>query len=282
MSDRDLDLEVPVEEFLHEAFEENYQTLRLEVGRAMAPNMKEAARRQVVLYWQKLRGIAESVTDTEVRLTLPNQRSPLGRPYAIEGIVDIVREKGFTVMYDIKSLDADYVRANIDWFERQLNVYAHIWQNLRGESLRQTAIIATAYPRAVEDALESGDEGFLAYTMAQWNPIVELGFDASRLDETIEEFGQVVDAIEGGAFSPPSPQQLNARQGATRQRFASAVCNECDARFSCASYRRWAAGQGRRAARMVRQYFVDDERWLEANLAATPDRDDLNQDFIAR
>ena len=282
MREGNLDLGMPIDEFLDEAFEQNYQALRLEVGRALAPNIKEAARRQVALYWRKLRGIAESVTDTEVRLMLPNQRSPLGRPYAIEGIVDIVREKGYTVMYDLKSLDADYVRANVEWFERQLNVYAYIWQNLRGEALQQTAIIATAYPKAVEEALESGDEGYLAYSMAQWNPVVQLDFDASRVDETIEEFGQVVDAIEDGAFGPPPPKHLNARQGATRQRFATAVCNECDARFSCASYRRWAAGQGRRAARLVRQYFVDDERWRTANLEATPDREDLAQDFIAR
>jgi len=282
MSEHNLDVEIPVEDFLDQVFEENYQALRLEAGRALAPNIKQAARQQVALYWRKLRGIAESVTDTEVRLILPNQHSPHGRSYAIEGVVDIVREEGYTVMYDIKSLDADYVRANKDWFERQLNVYAHIWQNLRGEALKQTAIIATAYPETVERALDSGDEGYLAYAMAQWNPIVQLDFDASHVDETIEEFGQVVDKSEEGDFAPPPPEHLDARQGATQKRFATGVCRNCEARFSCSSYRQWASGPGRRGTQLMREYFVDDEHWREVNLEETPQRDALFRDFLER
>ena len=42
---------------------------------------------------------------------------------------------------------------------------------------------------ALEEALDSADEGHLAYAMAQWNPIVPLAFDASRVQETVEERG---------------------------------------------------------------------------------------------
>jgi len=283
MTDQLLDLEMAPEAFLEAAFEQNYQNLRLEVGRALAPNIKEAARRQVRLYWEKLGSLANSVTDTEVRLSLPNQTSTQGRRYTIEGVVDIVREAGYCVMYDIKSMTADSVRANRAWFEQQLNVYAHIWQHLRGENLQQTAIIATACPERVEEAWESGDEGFLAYVLAQWNPIVEMTFDAERVDETVAAFGEIVDAIEERRFAPPTAEDLNRRQGQTGRPFATDVCNECDARFSCRSYRRWAATHGRRATRgVVRDYFSDDADWEEANLAATPEADDLQQDYVAR
>lgn len=276
-----------IQEFLRNAFEANYDLLRLEVGRSLAPNIREAAWQQVRLYWEKLQEVAQSVTDTEVRLTLPNQHTRKGRSYSIEGVVDIVREEGYTVMYDIKSLDAEYVRQHADLFERQLNVYAYIWQTLRNEELDETAIIATRFPQRVQDALDSGDEGFLAVALAQWAPIVSLGFEPDRVEETVEEFGEVVDAIEDGRFAPRSPEHLDTQQGATRQRFATAVCNECDARFSCRSYRQWALGGGSRAGHMVRQYFGEvassdagREAWREANLEATPDASQLEQDFV--
>jgi hypothetical protein len=271
--------------FLQQAFEDNYERLRVESGRGLSPDGKQFAWNQVLLYWRKLREVAQSITDTEVHLTLPNQKTPKGRRYAIEGVVDIVREKGYTVMYDIKSHDADYVRQNKALYAEQLNVYAHIWQTLRGEDLDETAIIATDFPPKVAEALESGDEGHLAYALAQWNPIIPLDYDTSRVDETVAEFGQVVDAIEDSRFAPPTVKHLDRREGATQQRFATAVCRNCDARFSCGSYRQWALGSTSRVEQAVRQYFGDVGRdedldsWRTANLGVTPDAADLTADY---
>ena len=58
-------------------FEQNYEELRLESGQAVAPDVKQTALNQVLLYWRKLRAIAEGVTDTEVHLSLPRQRHPV-------------------------------------------------------------------------------------------------------------------------------------------------------------------------------------------------------------
>ena len=96
------------EQFLRDAFEANFERLREESGRVVTPDVKEAALQQVLLYWRKLRTLAEQVTETEVHLVLPDQRSPEGRQYTLEGVVDIVREHGQTVMYDLKTyLDAE-------------------------------------------------------------------------------------------------------------------------------------------------------------------------------
>ncbi len=282
MNDQGIDLDMPVEEFLEQAFEDNYQALRLEEGRALAPNLVDLARQQVLLYWKKLADVAQTITDTEVRLALPNQTSSAGRQFSIEGVVDIVRETGYTVMYDIKALDAAYVRDNAEWFENQLNVYAHIWQNLRGETLRQTAIIATAFPGIVEEALASGDPGQLAWALGQWSPIVPLAFRPERVEEVIREFGATVDAIEERRFAPRPSEELNQRGGNVRVRFAIDVCNECDARFSCSSYRAWAAQTTGRAARLMQDYFLDDEAWVESSLVATPDAGGLVEDFVER
>ena len=91
-----------IEGFLRDAFEANYARLRYETGHALSLELKEAAWQQIHLYWQRLHNLARRVTETEVRLVLPNQKTPNGRTFGIEGVVDIVQEDGRTVMYDLK------------------------------------------------------------------------------------------------------------------------------------------------------------------------------------
>lgn len=285
MTSHDLDREI--EAFVREAFERNYEELRTDGGRLLSPDGKEMALQHVLLYWRKLREVAESVTDAEVKLSLPGCKSPKGRDFSIEGVVDIVREVGRTVMYDIKTHDERYVRQNKQLYEKQLNVYAYIWQELRGESLDETAVIATVFPEEVAEALAAGDEQRLAEALDGWDPLIPLECDASSVAETVRDFGQVVDLIEDGVFGPRSVEHLNTRQGSTGERFATAVCRNCDARFSCESYRRWAlSGVSRsRIERRFRQYFGDlsdreVEAWHAANQAAAAEPEDVRQDFV--
>jgi hypothetical protein len=265
--------------YIRQVFEQNYEELRLDSGHAITPDVKQTALQQVLLYWRVLREVAENVTDTEVRLSLPGQETPRGRDYSIEGIVDIVRDNGRTVMYDIKTHSADYVRANLDIYEQQLNVYAYIWQELRRQQLDEMAVVATDYPGLVRDALFHQNEDELAYALSQWEPLVPVDFDRQRVEQTVREFGTVVDAIEEGRFSPPSLERLNVTMPGTRSiRFGTHVCRNCDARFSCASYRQyaWTGRQG--AERSVMQYFteqasdLEQDAWRSAGLDATIDR----------
>jgi hypothetical protein len=279
--------EQEIEAFIREVFEQNYEDLRIESGQAIAPAVKQTALQQVLLYWRKLREIAENVTDTEVRLSLPRQETPQEREYTIEGVVDILREADRTVMYDIKTHDAVYVRANLDMYEQQLNVYAHIWQELRQQNLNEMAIIATDYPQGVKDALAGGDPAHLAYALGQWEPVVEIDFDSRRVDETIREFGEVVDAIEENCFAPRSVQDLNSTlPGARRARFATRICVNCDARFSCVSYRQYAWQPGSKMAETkLSSYYAststdaEQEEWRAAGLDSSPDPGDLWADF---
>ena len=260
-----------IEEFIEQSFEQNYELLRIEGG-VLAPLAKEAAKQQVLLYWQKLQHIARAVTETEVKLTLPNQETPEGRPFTVEGVVDIVKEAGRTTMYDIKTHTVDDVCAKIEDYEQQLNVYAHIWHKLRGKPLEGTAIIATRLPSSLRAALASGSEGFIADEFDKWNPVVPIPFDASHVHATIEAFGTVVDAIEGGEFEPRTVDVLRARHGNSRQFFATLVCAECDARFSCTSYREYAGASRSRAEAAFAQLYastlndVSREEWRSATL----------------
>jgi len=281
--------EAEIESFIRQSFEQNYEQLRLESGHAITPDVKETALNQVLLYWRKLREIAENVTDTEVRLSLPNKETPAGRDFTIEGVVDIVRDNEQTLMYDIKTYDAEQVRRNIEQYEQQLNVYAYIWQKLRRQRLDGMAVIATDFPETVKEALASRDPAMLQYALQDWDPIVPIEYNPDHVEDTIREFGCIVDEIEEGRFSPPPVETLAERlPGAYQVRFATRVCRNCDARFSCSSYRQYAWSGTRQVAEgNLSQYFGDfppdpeQETWRSAGLEVARSTDDLRSDYAA-
>lgn len=200
MTEEELQNIAEMDKWLEETFEENYLRMRMDGGHALTPDVKEMALEQVKAYYQKLRDVAENVTDTEVGLTLPGHQTDDGREYTIEGIVDIVRDNDRTVMYDIKTHEADYVRQNVELYN-QLNVYTHIWQNLRQQELDETAIIATAFPRKLLDARRAGNDAALQRQMDNWDPLIPIPLDQSKVEAVIADFGRIVDSIEGKVFN---------------------------------------------------------------------------------
>ena len=277
-----------VERHIREFFDHNYDLLRQEGGHVLAEGAKRQALEQSLLYWRKLKAIATSVTETEVKLALPGQVTPNGRPFVIEGIVDIVREGDEVRMYDLKTHEAAEVRAERDLYEDQLNVYAHIWRGIRRQSLDGTAIIATRLPPELREALRSGDPASVNKVMETWQPVVDLPFDEKEVARTIEDFGRCVDAIEDGEFAPPPGEVLGRPRGTRRSKdhgavpeaqagseptFAQIHCTNCDARFSCSSYRKFqrsATHQRRRGATPPASRGSLEEQeldaWIEANL----------------
>lgn len=265
-----------VEKYILEVFEENYQRLVVETGAAVTPDVKVAALEQVLLYYRKMREVAETVTETEVHLTLPEQRTPKGRKFTLEGVVDIVQEGDRTIMYDLKThFDVEQAKGQLDQYIRQLNVYAHIWHNLRGQPLDATAIIATRPTRDVRAALRAGDTRRIERAIENWNPCIEIPLNPMDVQEMINEFGTVVDRIEERTFNPP-PVQLLERPSSPggRNPFGTTFCGNCDVRFSCNSYRQFAARtQGGLSMQQAMHYYLNDygadfERteWLDANM----------------
>ena len=68
--------EFEIIEKIREYFEDNYETMRLEGGHAITQDLKQLALTQVLYYFTKMREVANRVTHTEVKLTLPEQRTP--------------------------------------------------------------------------------------------------------------------------------------------------------------------------------------------------------------
>lgn len=269
--------DLAIEQQIKELFEQNYEMMRLEGGHALSADVKQGALNQVLFYWRKLREVAENVTDTEVMLSLPEQLTPEGRKYTIEGVVDIIREQDQTIMYDIKTHDSDYIRGNVPEYEKQLNVYAHIWQGLRQQELDQTAIIATSLPITLRDAVRKNNQRHIVIEMQRWQPLIDIPFNQEKVAETINEFGQVVDAIESRQFQPPSLEKLKGKLAGKKVTFAVQVCRNCDARFSCSAYRRYVKSSSSQAdsllSRFLNDYGSDSERedFLYGNLENIPD-----------
>lgn len=226
-----------VEQRIAELLEENYERLRLESGQALTENVKQAALQQVIFYFRKLRHIAENVTDTEVRLTLPNQQTHVGRPFTIEGIVDIIQEGNETWMYDLKTHDADYIEGHKYLYEEQLDVYAHIWQELRQNKLDKTAIISTVLPSKLRQAIQKDDYKKIAKEIEEWKPVIEIPFEQNKVSLAIENFARVVDQIENHEFFPPSLLDLKERVPGKKSNYLTNMCRNCDVRFSCKPYR---------------------------------------------
>jgi hypothetical protein len=245
--------EVPAQ--ISEAFELNYERLRLEGGHALTGDLKKLAIKLVLLYWKKMPEVAEKITETEVKLSLPGRESPKGRKFSIEGIVDIVKEKEETWMYDIKSHDAGYVKDHLDQFERQLNVYWYIWNELRKKPLDHTAIISLFLPEALSAAIRSDDEAKIAEELAKWNPLMEIPLNKKHVKETVDDFGSVVDAVESNEFAAVPVSKLRERGHSGL--FATRVCRNCDARFSCPSYRKYAVGSSAKPFSAYKKYIDD-------------------------
>ncbi|HSY62736.1 MAG TPA: PD-(D/E)XK nuclease family protein [Cytophaga sp.] len=270
-----------IEKKIEEFFGQNYELLRYEAGHDVTQDVKELAKQQVLAYWKKLQHIAESVTETEVRLALPDQTSPGKRKFTIEGVVDIVREDEKTYMYDIKTHDLDYIRNNIGLYENQLNIYAHIWKGLRGNALDHSSIISTALPPDVKDAFRKKDDAKMKEALLKWEPIHEIELDDKRIDELIKDFGKIVDCIEDHEFAPPTVTKLKAKAGGknSRENFATRVCRNCDARFSCTAYRQYAAGTQGKTLYNFRQFWIDAEAPQEQEdfLTSSIDADEIDR-----
>ena len=109
--------------------EENFESLRESAGHTISRNLKELALQQVLCYWRKNKDIIHKITRSEVKLSLPEQKTPNQKiPYTIEGVVDIVQEGEETWLYDLKTHPIERIIGQPQNYKDQLNIYGYIWQ----------------------------------------------------------------------------------------------------------------------------------------------------------
>lgn len=226
-----------IESKLRDFFEENFQYLKDSSGHTIDGYMKEKAFQQVLFYWRKNRDLIDRITRSEVKLSLPERRTPNQHiPYTLEGIVDIIQEKDGTWLYDLKTHDPERIKGNLTPYKEQLYIYAYIWKNLQGNELDNTAIIATPLPSKLETAIQRGNPDLIEREVKAWNPIIPMGYDEDEVADMIDNFGEVVEHIENGDFHAPDVNTLLNVPAGMKKSFAVHVCHNCDVRFSCRSY----------------------------------------------
>lgn len=165
-----------------------------------------------------------------------DEGSPGQRTFTLEAVVDVVSDAAGATLYDVKTDDLAHVWDHLDKHRRQVGLYAHAWRMFRPETpLRAVAIISTSPPPPVLAAWQSGDADRLQTAFVNWNPVVPIPLDDADVAATLKELGDVVDAIESAQFAPPPVSALSRRE--QTHTFSEVVCEKCDARHSCPSFR---------------------------------------------
>ena len=271
-----------IEDELKIMFDINYESLKLQGGHSLTLEVREAAWHQVLFYFKKLKvQVAEKLTNTEVKLTLPEQETPAKRRFTIEGVVDIVNENDETWMYDLKSHEAGTIEKNKKVYEQQLNVYAHIWEHLQGNKLDHTAVISTVLPYGLRNALRERPHipERIKAEMDKWNPVIPMTFNREEIENTIRDFGAVVDDIQSRKFEPASPETLGTITDG-KVKFVTRYCVNCDGRFSCSSYRKFVSKIAGKSQADFKRYYsaYDDETAHTDYILANLDMGIINVD----
>lgn len=231
MTDEEIELK------LRDFFEDNFQYLKDSSGHSIDAYLKEKAFQQVLYYWKKNRDLIERISRSEVKLSLPEQKTPdEGIPYTLEGVVDIVQEKDGVWLYDLKNHDPERIRADLTSYKEQLFIYAYIWKNLQGNDLDNTAIISTPLPYKLERAIERGSPDLIERELKAWEPVIPIGYSEDEVAGMIGNFGEVVEHIENSDFTAPDLDSLISAKDGAKKPFAVRVCRNCDVRYSCRSY----------------------------------------------
>lgn len=226
---------------LRELFEDNFEELKFETGRSITSNMKDFAWQQVKLYYEKLGEVGKNITEADVKLVLPEQVTPKGKKYTIEGTVNIGKEEDKITMYHIKPHNCQEVQKNRELYKGQLNVYAHMWKKLRNDPIDDIKVIATAPSPELREAINTHHENLTKSLIDSWNPIVPVPFDEEEGEKQMQSFGETVDKIQESKFKPPSVEKLKEIKPGQKSPFGTAVCRHCDARYSCSTYDKYSA-----------------------------------------
>lgn len=245
-------------------FEENYEYLKGQTsGHLVTGPVKDAAFLQVQYYLRRNKVLVEHINHSGVRLSLPEMKTPhVNYVYTIDGVVDIAEAKDGTLMYCIKTTDRQSLLEHLDLYRGELSVYTYIYKKIYGGNPTKIAIVTTALPKSLRDAIKVNDRILLERLMKEWQPIEVFDYSEEKVEAYINDFGLVVEKIEGGLFNPPTAMRLSEPYGRFDSIFAIEVCRNCDVRYSCDSYSAYIENKGGD----IYEMDLMDDTYIEDNL----------------
>ncbi len=232
-----------LEEKLRELFEANYEFLKESSGHSINEMMKERAFDQVLMYWKKRK---EQILDgniSSIDVSVSNQLSPKSKiPFSIEGKIDALEKDGKISLFDVTTNSIEQIEDSIDFYKDELNLYAFEMDKNQDKKIDNLFVLSTSLPKDVRYALKINDEKELERALENWNPAVQIPHNKDTQKEALQKVGEVVDKISNCEFDPPKPSELKKKfkDGKT---FYHHVCENCDIRKSCESYRELKGGK---------------------------------------
>lgn len=186
------------EENVRAWFGENYETISKREHVYLAQNVRDAALKQVLRYVDGRNNRWANIRDAEVEV------SHVEPDYILSGKVDLIQGENDTLeIVDFKAErkpDMIRDRDKIQRYKRQLQIYAYIIEQRTGIPVSKLHLYYTG----------ETDSGI---------PTITFRNEPARVDETIQEFTDVVHKIQCRNYSTKSTSQT--------------LCNGCDLRHFC-------------------------------------------------
>mgnify|MGYP001107124871 CR=1 FL=1 len=182
-----------------EWFNTNYTSLTKSERTYLGEPQKNVALKQVLRYAERQDGKWDTIKEAEVDVSLVKS------DYIIEGKIDLIKGEGGTVeIVDFKSEKKPDIfkdAEQIEYYRRQLQVYAHIVEERTGQKVSKMHLYYT------------GEEGGV--------PTISYPYQKTAVDATIQAFDSTVHKI------------LNKEY--TNRASSAKICSDCDFRFYCSN-----------------------------------------------
>jgi DNA helicase-2/ATP-dependent DNA helicase PcrA len=186
-------------EYICSWFDANYTSISKSERTYLAGPQKQAALKQVLRYAERQAGQWHTIQQAEVDVSLVKE------DYIIEGKIDLIKgENGTVELVDFKSekkpdLFREDVKARLEHYRRQLQVYAHLVEERTGQKVSKMNL----YYTGTEDGL----------------PTISYPYSKTAIEATVQAFDDTVRKIMKKDYSTRCKDDK--------------VCNECDFRFYC-------------------------------------------------
>jgi DNA helicase-2/ATP-dependent DNA helicase PcrA len=178
-------------------FNMNYALISKKERVYLAPSTQKAALNHVMRYYERENGHWDRLREAEVGISLVKDE------YILKGNVDLIRGEGDTVeIIDFKTekkLDLERDKERLKRYQRQLEVYAHLVEERKGQKVSRMHIYYTGE-----------DSG---------NPYVSFTKDDKTIGKTIASFDMIVSRIENKDY------RMKLRP--------DKMCPDCDMRSYC-------------------------------------------------
>jgi DNA helicase-2/ATP-dependent DNA helicase PcrA len=180
-----------------EWFNTNYTSLTKSERTYLGEPQKNVALKQVLRYAERQAGAWNTIKEAEVDVSLVKS------DYIIEGKIDLIKGEGNTVeLVDFKSEKKPDIfkdAERLEYYRRQLQVYAHLVEERTGQKVSKMHLYYT------------GEDGSV--------PTISYPYQKTAVDATIRAFDDTVHKI--------LKKEYDKRASSTK------TCSDCDFRFYC-------------------------------------------------